>query len=271
MSTFIPIASVSPDIIKVIPIFAFFAIILAGPLIYRILSGEKFGWFRDPRFKRLDDDQWQQLRDKADRVIEGNLEIDADELCDLLSEMQCELVQSRRRRDSIEFGDDCKRTEILSQKLQEMDLRIEPFDSLTEYLKRDGLIEQSRKLHKMVHDPDNKNSTQLKKDFLDELVKIRSESWNILNQDTRAAWKKSVKALKYNPFRSIYIYAAILAIGLGLRFYFSIVEDKGYRFYNKHPVWIVFFAVIIGLPVLILTVKFLIWKYSTRENPHQST
>jgi hypothetical protein len=37
------IASISPDSIKAIIILAVVALVLAGPLVYRILSGEKFG------------------------------------------------------------------------------------------------------------------------------------------------------------------------------------------------------------------------------------
>jgi hypothetical protein len=151
-----------------------------------------------------------------------------------------------------------------------MDLRVEPFDSFAEYLKEDGLIEQAQKLHNMVHGPYNKSLTQFKKEFLDELAKIRDENWDILGQDTRAAWKQSVKLLKHKPLRSLYVYGALIVIGLGLRFYHSIVEDKGYEFYRKHPIWIVVFAIIIGLPALILAIKFLVWKYSMRENPYQS-
>jgi protein-tyrosine-phosphatase len=270
MSIFISIASISSDSIKAILILGFAAVILAGPLVYRILSGEKFGWFRDPRFNRPGKKQWQQLRNKADQIIEGKVEVDTNELCKLISEMQIEIMQHKRKKRTIEYENDCERITVLSEKLQDMDLRVEPFDSFAEYLKEDGLIEQAQKLHNMVHDPYNKSLTQFKKEFLDELAKIRDENWDILGQDTRAAWKQSVKLLKHKPLRSLYVYGALIVIGLGLRFYHSIVEDKGYEFYRKHPIWIVVFAIIIGLPALILAIKFLVWKYSMRENPYQS-
>ncbi|MHC4641925.1 MAG: hypothetical protein ACYS32_09795, partial [Planctomycetota bacterium] len=108
-----------------------------------------------------------------------------------------------------------------------------------------------------------------KKELLAELAKIKGESWNILSPETRTAFKQSVKILKYKPFTSIYVYAAIIVFGLGLRFYHSIIEEKGYKFYRDNPIWIAVFALIIGVPALILLIKFLIWKYATRENPYQ--
>jgi len=270
MSIFISIASISPDSIKAILILVFAAVILAGPIVYRILSGEKFGWFRDPSLKRPDKNQWHRLRDKADRIIEGRTEIDGNELYELITTMQIEIEGYKRHEGTIEYENDRERITRLSQKLNGMDLRVEPFDSLVERLKEDGLIEQAQKLHTMVHNPSNKSLPQLKKEFLDELAKIRDENWDILGPDTRAAWKQSVKLLKHNPFRSLYVYAALIVIGLGLRFYHSIVEDKGYEFYRKHPIWIAVFAVLIGVLALILVIKFLAWKYSLCENPYQS-
>ena len=270
MSLFISIASISPDSLKAVLILGFAAIILAGPLVYRILSGEKFTWFRDPSPERLDKKQWLQLRNKADQIIEGTEEIDGNELYELIATMQIEVEGYKRNKGTIEYKNDRERIRKLYKKLQGMNVRAEPFDSLVEHLKGDGLIEEAQKLHAMVHDYSNKSLPQLKKDFLDELAKIRGENWNILGPNTKAIWEQSVKLLKHNTFRSLYVYAALIVIGLGLRFYHSIVEDKGYEFYRKHPIWIVVFAIIIGLPALILAIKFLIWKYSICDNPYQS-
>ncbi|HUU15773.1 MAG TPA: hypothetical protein VMW72_01375 [Sedimentisphaerales bacterium] len=270
MSTLIHIASVSPDVIKAIILFCFVAVILAGPLVYRILSGEKFGWFSDPRFRRPNKKQWQQLRKKADQIIEDKLEVEAAELCELINKIQIEINHHKYKNRTEEYENDCERITVLSQKLKDMDLRIEPFDSFAEYLKKDGLIEQAKKIHDMVHGPSNKSFFQYKKEFLDEVVKIKDENWNILSQGTRVAWKQSVKLLKHNPLRSLYVYAALFVFGIGLRFYHSIAEDKSYKFYRKHPIWIIVFVLIIGLPALILAIKFLVWKNSMRENLYQS-
>ena len=264
-------ASISPDDLKAILILSFGAVIIAGPLVYRILSGENFGWFRDPDLKRPDKKQWDQLRDKADQIIEGKVEFDTNELCELVSKMQLEIEYHKRNKGTIEYENDCERITRLSQKLQDKDLRIEPFYSFTEHLKEDGMIEQAQKLHTMLHSPSNKSLLQFKKDFLDELAKIRDERWDILGPETKALWEQSVKLLKHNPLRSLYIYAALIVVGLGLRFYHSIVEDKGYEFYRKHPVWIVVFVVIIGLPALILAIKFMAWRYSMREDAYNQT
>ena len=265
----VPIALISSDSIKAILILAFAAVILASPLVYRILSGEKFGWFRDPRLKRPNQNQWHQLRNKADRIIEGREEIDANELYELIAAMQIEVEGYKRHQGTIEYENDRMRITRLSQKLQGMNLHAEPFDSLAERLKEDGLIEQAQKLHDMIHTPSKKSFPQLKKELLAELVTIRDESWDILSPDARTALKQSVKSLRHNPFMSLYIYAALIVIGLGLRFYHSIVEDKGYKFYRNHPVWIAAFALLIGVPALILVIKFLTWKYAVRENPYQ--
>ena len=264
-----PIALISPDSIKAILILAFAAVILASPLVYRILSGEKFGWFRDPRLKRPDKNQWRQLRNKADRIIEGREEIDPNELYELIAAMQIEVEGFKRHKGTIEYENDRMRITRLSQKLQGMNLRAEPFDSLAESLKDDGLIEQAQKLHDMIHTPSKRSFPQLKKELLAELVKIQVENRDILNPDTRTVLKQSVKSLRLNPFMSLYIYAALIVIGLGLRFYHSIVEDKGYKFYRNHPVWIAVFVLLIGVPALILVIKFLTWKYAVRENPYQ--
>jgi uncharacterized membrane protein len=121
----------------------------------------------------------------------------------------------------------------------------------------------------MIHSKSDKSLPQIKKELLAELVKIRDENSDILNPDTATALKQSIKLLKYNPLGSIYFYAALIVIGLGLRLYHSIIENKGYKFYKEHPIWIVVFAVIIGIPSLILLIKFLTWKYSFRENPYK--
>lgn len=266
----VPIASISPDSIKLILILGFATVLLVGPLVYRILSGEKFSWFSDPKLKRPDKDQWQNLRNKADMIIEGKSEIGANELCELITTMQIEVEGYKRHKGTIEYEKDLERITRLSQKLQGMDLRVEPFDSLAERLKENGLIEQSQKLHTMIHTPSSKSWPQVKKDLLAELAKIKDEQWDILGSDTRKALRQSIKSLKQNPLTSIYMYVALIVIGLGLRFYHSIVEDKGYEFYKKHPIWIAVFAVLIGVPALILLIKFLAWKYAVRENPYQS-
>jgi len=271
MSLVISIASISPDAVKVILILGFAAVIIAGPLVYRIFFGkEKFHWFRDPSLKRPDKNQWLQLRKKADRIIEGTMEIDGDELHELITTMQIEVEWYKRNKETIEYENDCERIRKLYKKLKSMDMRFEPFDSLIDRLNGDGITEPAQKLHNMVHGPSSRNLPRLKNEFLAELAKIRGENWNILGRDTKAAWKQSVKLLKHNPLRSLYGYAAVIVVGLGLRFYHSIVEDKGYKFYREHPIWIVVFAIVIGLPALILVIKFLVWKYSMRENPYKS-
>ena len=112
----------------------------------------------------------------------------------------------------------------------------------------------------------------MKKEFLDELYKIKKQNWNILNQQAKEEWKKSVQLLKQNPFRSLYLLTALFALSLGLKFYSSIIEDKGYEFYKKHPIWIIIIAIIIGVPILILIMKFLSGKYSIGNNTYnQST
>lgn len=271
MSMFIAMAFICPDSVKAVLILGFAVIILAGPLLYRILSGEKFTCFRDPGSKRPDKKQWHQLRNKVDQIIKGREEIDANELYELIATMQIEVEYYKRNKGTIEYQNDHERIRELYKKVQGMDVRAEPFDSLVEHLKGDGLIEQAQRLHTMVHGPSNRSLPQLKNYFLDELAKIRRESWNILGPDTKAVWEQSVKSLKHNPFTSLYVYAALIVIGLALRLYHSIVENKGYEFYRKHPIWIVVFAVIIGVPVLILVVKFVAWKYSMRENPYNLT
>lgn len=265
----VSIASISPDSIKAILILVFAAAILIGPLMYKILSGEKFGWFRDPRFKRPDKNEWQNLRNKADLIIEGKSEIDANELCELITTMQIEVEGHKRHTGTIEYEKDLERITRLSQKLQGVDMRIEPFDSLTERLKKDGLIEQAKKLHAMMHTPSDRNLTQAKKELLAELAKIKDENWDNLGPGTKASFKQSVKLLKQNPLRTLYVYAALIVIGLGLRLYHSIVEDKGYKFYRDHPIWIAVFAILIGVPGLILVIKYLAWKYSMHGNPYQ--
>jgi hypothetical protein len=271
MSMLITIASVSPDVIKIIILFCFVAAIMAGPLIYRILSGEKFGWFTDPRFGRPGKKQWQRLSEKADQIIEGKLEVEANELCELIIKMQVEFRRHKYKKRTMEYEQDYERITLLSKKLKDMNLPIEPFDSLSEYLKKEGLIEQAQKINNIVHGNNNKDLFQFKKDFLYELMKIKNENWEILSLDTRAAWKQSVKLLKDNPFRSLYIRAALFVSCIALSFYSSIVKDKGYKFYKKNPVWIIVFVIIIGLPALILAIKFLLWKYSIRTNTNQSS
>ena len=269
MCAAVPIALISPDSIKAILILAFAAVLLSAPLVYRILSGEKFGWFRDPRLKRPDKNLLRQLRNKADRIIEGREEIDANELYKLITTMQIEVEGYKRHKRTIEYENDRVRITRLSQKLQGMNLRVEPFDSLAESLKDDGLIEQAQKLHDMIHTPSKGSFPQFKKELLAELAKIKVENRDILSPDTRTVLKQSVKSLRHNPLTSLYIYAALIVIGLGLRFYHSIVEDKGYKFYRNHPVWIAVFVILIGVPALILVIKFLTWKYAVHENPYQ--
>lgn len=267
---YLTIASISPDTIKAIIILVIAAVVIVGPLVYRILSGEKIGWFRDPEFRRPDKNQWQSLRDRADQIIDAGLEIDANETFELIDTMQVEVEYHKRNKGTIEYEKDRERITGLYKKLQGMDLRVEPFDSLTEHLKEDGLTEQAQSLHGKIHARTDASLSQIKKELLAELAKIKKENWNTLSQQTRTAFKQSVKILKHNPFTSIYVCAALIVFGLGLRFYHSIIEEKGYKFYKENPIWIAVFAVIIGVPVLILVIKFLIWKYSTRENPYQS-
>lgn len=264
------IASLSTEDIKAILILVFVAVILIGPLVYKILSGEKFGWFRDPELKRPDKNQWQSLRDKADQIIKGSLEIDPDEIFELIDTMRVEVEGYQRNKGTVECEKDRERITGLYQKLQDLDLRAEPFDSLTEHLKEDGLAEQAQNLHGMIHARTNASLSQVKKELLAELAKLKNESWHTLSPETRTAFKQSVKILKHNPFTSIYVYAALIVFGLGLRFYHSIIEEKGYKFYRENPIWIAVFVLIIGVPALILVIRFLAWKYSTRENPYQS-
>jgi len=270
MYLYLTIASSSPDSIKAILILVIAAVILIGPLVYKILSGEKFAWFRDPKFKRPDKNQWQSLRDKADQIIEGTLEIDPDEIFELIDTMRVEVEGYQRNKGTVECEKDRERITGLYQKLQGMELRAEPFDSLTEHLKEDGLIEQAQNLHGMIHARTKASLSQIKKELLAELAKIKDESWDTLSPETRTAFKQSVKILKHNPFTSIYVYLGLIVFGLELRFYHSIIGEKGYKFYRENPVWIAVFVVIIGVPALILLIKFLAWKYSTRENPYQS-
>ena len=264
------IASLSTEDIKAILILVFVAVVLIGPLVYKILSGEKFGWFRDPELKRPDKNQWQQLRNKADQIIEGSLEVDGCELYELVKTMQVEVKAYKRKQGTVEYEKDLERITGLSQKLQGMDPRFEPFDSLIEHLKEDGLTEQAQNLHGMMHAQTNASLRQIKKEVLAELAKIRDENWDPLSPETRTAFKQFVKILKYNPLTSIYVYVALIVFGLGFRFYHSIIEEKGYKFYRENPIWIAVFVLIIGVPALILVIKFLAWKYSTRENPYQS-
>jgi hypothetical protein len=266
----VPVASISPDTIKVILILGFAAVLLAAPLVYRILSGEKFGWFADPRFKRPGKKQWRQMRDKADRIIKGSIQLDANEIYELISAMQMEVEGHKRHKGTIEYERDRQRIAALCQKLEGMDLRVEPFDSLIERLKDDGLTEQAQQLHALVHSVSDRSFAQTKDDLLAELAKIRDESWHMLSPDTRTVLKQSIKLLKRNPFMSLYVYAILILIGLGLRLYHSIVQNKGYKFYKEHPVWLAVFVVLIGVPALILLVKFLRWKYAPRQNPYQS-
>lgn len=269
MYLYLTIASISPDTIKAILILVIAAVVIVGPLVYKILSGEKFGWFRDPELKRPDKNQWQDLRDRADQIIEASCEIDPDEIFELIDTMRVEVEGYQRNKGTVEREKDRERITGLYQKLQGMELRAEPFDSLTEHLKEDGLAEQAQNLHGMIHARTKASLSQIKKELLAELAKIKDESWNIMSTETRTAFKQSVKILKHNPFTSIYVYAALIIFGLGLRFYHSIIGEKGYKFYRENPIWIAVFAVIIGVPALILVIKFLAWKYSTRENPYQ--
>jgi len=263
------IASLSSESIKAILIFVFVAAVVVGPLMYKILSGEKFGWFGDPEFKRPDKNQWQSLRDRADQIIEGNLEIDSNELCELTNTMEQELKIYKRNKGTVEYEKDLERITGLYKKLQGVDLRVEPFDSLTENLREDGLTEQAQNLQGMIHSRTNDSLRQIKKELIAELAKIKKERWNILSPETKTAFKQSVKILKHNPFTSIYACAALIVFGLGLRFYHSIFEEKGYKFYKENPIWIAVFALIVGVPALILVIKFLAWKYSVRDNPYQ--
>ncbi len=273
MCIFISIASISADnLIKVILFLGFAALIIAGPLLYRVFyKKEKFGWFRNPELKRLDKNQWLKLRNKADQIINGSELVSAEQLYELLETMQLEIIESYKRgKETIEYKKDCERITKLSEKLEAMGIKVEPFDSLVECLKEDGLVEQSRKLNNMVHNLTDKSFAQLKKEFLAELANIKKENWNTLSYNTRTKLKESIKCLRHNPFMSVYAYAALFFFGIGLKFYQSIVEDKGYEFYKKHPIWIVVFAVIIGVPALILLIKFLGWRYSLRANPYRS-
>jgi hypothetical protein len=262
-------ASISPDTVKAVLILVIAAVIIAGPLVYRILSGEKFGWFRDPELKRPDKNQWQSLRDKADQIIGASCEIDAGKIFELIYTMRVEVEHHKRNKGTLEYEKDLERISALYQKLQGMDLRVEPFDSLTEHLKEDGLAEQAQKLHGMIHARTNAGLYQIKKEILAELDKIKHENSDTFSPETKTTFKQSVKILKHNPFISIYGCAALLVFGLGLRFYHSIVEEKGYKFYRENPIWIAVFVLIIGVPAMILLIKFLIWKYSGNGNPYR--
>jgi hypothetical protein len=266
----VAIGSISPDSMKVVVILCVAAVVVAGSFVYRILSGEKFGWFTDPIFKRPGKKEWQDLRNKAALIIEGKSEIDANELCELISTMQIEVEGYKRNKGTIEYEKDRERITRLSEKLEGMELRVEPFASLIENLKKDGLIEQADELHNMVHAPSYKSLRQAKEELLAGLVKIKKEKCDMLSGDTRTALRQSIKSVKQNPLTSIYLYGALIILGLGLRLYHSIVEDKGYEFYRKHPVWIAVFAVLIGVPALILVIKFVAWKYGVREKLWQS-
>jgi len=263
------IASTSPDIIHGILILIIAAIIIAGPLVYKILSGEKFGWFSDPRFKRPNKKEWDELRRKADRIIKGEMEIDANELHELVVAMQVEVEGHKRHKGTIEYENDRERIVKLSQKLQGMELRVEPFDSLVEHLKQDGLVEQANKLHNVIHANSNKSFPQIKGEYLAELTKIKKENWTVLGPETQKTLRQSIKLLKQNPNRLIYISVVVFVIGLGLGLYNSIVKNRGYEFYKKNPIWTAVLAVIIGVPAAILVIKFLIWKYGMKENPYQ--
>jgi hypothetical protein len=257
------------DILKVILILGAAAIIVAGPLVVRILSGEKFRWFGDSDVKRPNREQWEQLRNKADRIIEGKTEIEGKHLYELVREMKIEVEGHKRNKGTIEYEKDTERIIKLSQKLQGMYIRIEPFDSLVERLKEDGLTGQAEKLHDMIHNCSKKSGSEIKKTFLAELLQIRDQHWVDLRQDTRLLLKQSLRTIKHNPFMSIYVGVALIVVGLALRFYHSIVKEKGYEFYIKHPLWIVVFILLIGVPAMILLIKIFTWKRSICENPYQ--
>jgi hypothetical protein len=263
------IASKSPDVIYGILILVVAAIIVAGPLVYRILSGEKFGWFGDPHLRRPNKKEWEELRRKADKIFKGDIEIDANELYELVTTMNIEVAGYKRNKGTTEYENDLERIAKLSQKLQGMELRIDPFDSLLKHLKEDGLIEQANKLHDMIHSASPKSFSQAKNECLAELIKIKNEKLSILNPETQKKLKQSIKLLKSKPFTSVYIYITLLVIGLALRFYHSIVQNKGYKFYKENPVWIVVFILIIGVPAVVLAIKFLMRKFGTKENPYQ--
>jgi len=263
------IASKSPDVIHGILILVIAAVVVAGPLVYKIFSGEKFGWFSDPRFKRPNKKEWDELRRKADQIIKGDMEINANELYELIMAMNVEVEGHKHGKGTIEYEQDHERIAKLSQKLQGMKLRIEPFDSLVEHLKLDGLIEQANKLHDMIHKNINESIPKVVKKCLTELIKIKGESWINLGPETRKTLRQSIKLLNQNPDRLIYVSVAIFVIGLGLGLYNSIVQNRGHEFYKENPVWIVIFTLIVGVPAVILVVKFLMWKFYKKENSYQ--
>ncbi|MHC4213982.1 MAG: hypothetical protein ACYSWP_11470, partial [Planctomycetota bacterium] len=103
-----------------------------------------------------------------------------------------------------------------------------------------------------------------------ELVKIRDQQWDTLRPETKTALNesvKSIKSLKDNSIITVCVCAVVLVIGLALRFYHSIVQEKGYEFYKEHPAWLLAFAILIGVPGLILVIKFIAWRSSFREKP----
>lgn len=246
------ICSISPDATKAILFFVLAAVILAAPLIYRILSGEKFGWFRNPRYKRPNEKQWQEFRAKADLIIADKLKIEARDLYGLLRMAVEEIEYYKRNKKKPEFATDRERIAKLSKILTEMVTRIEPFDSLIENLRTEGLIKQSEQLGAL-----RRNPSATRKQFLTELKKIKAEHWHALSKDAKSILTESIKCLKRDPFVRLYISMGAFVLILGMAFYNSIVEQKGYKVFKDNPVLLVIIAAIIIVPSLILTIKLL--------------
>ncbi len=252
------IGMASEDWVRLLTVLAVGGGIYAGPLAYRIIRGEKFTWFGNPS-GRPNRRQWQALRERANRVISGEMELESAEFQDLIESMTAGMTIRRCRDNPSDQSEDARRVRRLTELFQAKGytFRLEPFDSLADGLQGDGLSGAAQQWRSLVHGKSRMDTKEFRKASGEVLRAIKAEHWAQMSSETRKRWRECrVLVTRTALLRAVTLVTIFLVLA-GLIIYDGWVRQGQYKYFQDNPRWLWGFAAF-GLLVLTLSVAIIV-------------
>jgi hypothetical protein len=208
-----------------------------------VVRGEKFTWFRNPS-GRPSKRQWQALREQADRVIAGELDLESRAFQDLIDSMISEMQWRQYRNDSLDQSEDLLRVQKLAEVFQAKGhkQRIEPFDSLADGLEGDRLAGAGEQLRSLAHTKSRMGVREFRKASVELLRAIKGEHWQQMSGETRKRWTESYKVVNYHLLLRLVLLVTFLLVVVGLVIYKGWVHEGQYKYFQDNPEWLWVFA-----------------------------